>query len=99
PYARQVSTPAYYAVCRDLIAEVCELFDQPRLFHLGMDEETFAHQRYYAYAVVRQHDLWWHDLHFLVNEVERQNVRAWIWSDYVWHHPELFWKQMPRSVM
>ncbi len=35
-YARTVSTPIYYQVCNDLIAEVCDLFDGPRLFHLGM---------------------------------------------------------------
>jgi hypothetical protein len=34
-----------------------------------------------------------------VGQVEKANVRAWIWSDYVWHHPETFWKQMPKSVL
>ena len=48
PYSRCVSTDTYYDVCRDLIAEVIDLFDQPRFFHLGMDEETAEHQRYYA---------------------------------------------------
>jgi hypothetical protein len=99
PYARCVSTPAYYAVCRDLIAEVIELFDQPRFFHLGMDEETAQHQRYYEYVVIRQGDLWWRDLFFYINEVEKAGVRAWVWSDYVWHHPEAFWQNMPRSVL
>ena len=46
PYARCVSTDLYYAVCRDLIAEVIDIFDQPRFFHLGMDEETMTHQQY-----------------------------------------------------
>lgn len=99
PYGRCVSTEPYYQVCRDLIEEVCDLFDQPRFFHLGMDEETFAHQRYYAYAVVRQHELWWHDLRFLIKQVEKQKVRPWIWSDYVWHHPEAFYEHMPKSVL
>ncbi|MCS6829947.1 MAG: Tat pathway signal protein [bacterium] len=98
-YSRCVSTPQYYSVCRDLIEEVIELFDEPRFFHLGMDEETWEHQRHYAYAVVRQHELWWNDLHFLVEQVERHGVRAWIWSDYYWHHPEAFVKNMPRSVV
>ncbi len=98
-YSRCVSTPRYYSVCRDLIEEAIELFDQPRFFHLGMDEETWEHQRHYAYAVVRQHELWWEDLHFLVQQVERHGVRAWIWSDYYWHHPEKFVQNMPRSVL
>jgi hypothetical protein len=99
PYARCVSTDTYYQVCGDLIAEVIELFDRPRFFHLGMDEETARHQRYYAYVVIRQYDLWWHDLDFLVSQVERQGVRPWVWSDYVWEHAEAFFERMPRSVL
>ena len=99
PYSRCVSTETYYAVCRDLISEVCELFGKPTLFHLGMDEETAAHQQHYAYAAVRQHELWWHDLLFLVEQVEGGGSRAWIWSDYVWHHPDTFFAKMPKSVL
>ncbi len=98
-YSRCVSTPKYYEVCRDLIAEVIDLFDKPRFFHLGMDEETWEHQRLYAYAVVRQHELWWNDFRFLVNEVEKHGVRAWIWSDYYWHHPDDFLRNMPHTVV
>jgi len=99
PYARMVSSDAYYSVCRNLLAEVIDLFDQPRFFHLGMDEETFEHQKYYQYSVIRQHDLWWHDLFFLFEQVEKQDVRPWIWSDYYWHHPEIFLEKMPKSVL
>lgn len=98
-YARQVSTPAYYAVCRDLIEEAVELFDRPRLFHLGMDEETAEHQSRQAYAVMRQHELWWHDLNFLVAQVERNGARPWIWSDYEWNHPDEFFAKMPKTVL
>jgi hypothetical protein len=99
PYARMVSTPVYYDVCRDLIRETLALFDRPRFFHLGMDEETAQHQRYYAYAVMRQYDLWWHDLFFYVNQMEEGGSRAWVWSDYVWHHPELFYANMPADLL
>ena len=99
PYARCVSTDAYYAVCRDLIAEVSVLFDRPRFFHLGMDEETAGHQRHALYAVMRQFDLWWHDLYFLQEQVERAGVRAWVWSDYLWHHPDEYLRKMPTSVL
>jgi len=99
PYSRCVSTDTYYGVCRDLIAEICELFDGPRLFHLGMDEETAGHQRHQRYAVIRQYDLWWHDLYFFVGEVEKHGARAWVWSDYVWHHPREFFSKMPKTVL
>ena len=99
PYSRQVSSEPYYAVCRDLISEVIDLFDGPRLFHLGMDEETARHQRHYQYLVIRQYGLWWHDLLLLVDEVERGGARSWVWSDYAWDHPELFYARMPKSVL
>jgi len=92
PYARRVSTPEYYAFCADLIGEVSELFDRPRLFHIGMDEETLHVQRTYPYVVLRQHDLWWHDLEFLAEEVRRAGSRAWMWSDYAWSKPDFFAK-------
>jgi len=99
PYARMVSTDAYYAVCRDLIEEVIDLFDGPRFFHLGMDEETAQHQRLYEYVVIRQHDLWWRDLFFYIEAVEKGGSRPWVWSDYVWHYPEIFYAKMPTSVL
>ena len=99
PYSRCVSTRPYYKVCKDLIAETISLFDGPRFFHLGMDEETADHQRHYGYAVMRQHELWWHDLYFLLQQVSRRGPRPWVWSDYVWHHPEAFFKRMPKTVL
>ena len=98
-YHRMVSTSTYYAVCRDLIAEVIDIFDTPRFFHIGMDEETARHQRRHAYVVIRQHELWWEDLHFLVDQVERGGVRSWVWSDYIWDHEVEFLAKMPKSVL
>ena len=99
PYARMVSTPAYYQVCRDLIQEVIALFDGPRFFHLGMDEENAGLQRRYEYTVIRQYDLWWRDLTFLCDAVESKGSRPWIWSDYVWEHPDEFYARMPKSIL
>jgi len=98
-YSRMVSTDTYYEVCSDLIEEVAGLFEKPRFFHLGMDEENAEDQKYLDYIVVRQHDLWWHDFYFFVQQVEKSGSRSWIWSDYMWHHPEDFFKKMPKSVL
>jgi len=98
-YSRCVSTPSYYQVCSDLIAEVAELFNTPRFFHLGYDEESAALQKSFDYVVIRQFDLWWHDFLFFVDEVEKQGVRPWIWSDYIWNHPKEFMDKMPKSVL
>lgn len=99
PYQRMISSDIYYEVCRDLIDEVCDLFDHPRLFHIGMDEETAAHQATHQNVVVRQGELWWHDFYFLVDQVEKRNARPWIWSDYAWVHPDEFFRKMPKSVL
>ncbi len=98
-YSRCVSTPQYYQVCADLIAEVCEIMERPRFFHLGMDEETAAHQRNYLYVVIRQHALFWHDLNWLAAQVERHGVRPWIWSDAIWNHEEAFLREVPKSIL
>jgi hypothetical protein len=98
-YHRMISTKKYYQVCKDLIDEVIHIFDAPRLFHLGMDEENAGHQKKHDYVVVRQNDLWWDDLYFLIAEVEKRNVRPWIWSDYAWKHAGIFFRKMPKSVL
>jgi len=98
-YERMVSTRPYYQVCADLIRDVCEIFDRPRFLHLGYDEETAGHQRRYKFSIVRQGELWWHDFLWFVRETEKTGMRPWIWSDYVWHHPEEFYRRMPRSVL
>lgn len=97
-YARMVSTPKYYEVCADLIKEVNEIFDHPRFFHLGYDEETYWHQETYDYIVIRQGELWKHDFLFFINECEKNQVRPWIWADYYWHHKDFFdWA--PKSIV
>jgi hypothetical protein len=86
-YRDQVSTPPYYKVCGDLLDEVIGLFDKPRLFHLGFDEDP------------ERKETWWNDLGFFSKQVKAHGVRPWIWSDYAWHHGEIFLKQMPKDVM
>ena len=80
-YGRMVSTPEYYRVCEDVIRDVCAIFDKPRFFHLGFDEERASDQPRYDLAVARQGALFWHDLKLLVDDCERYGTRAWIWSD------------------
>lgn len=98
-YHRMVSTPTYYQVCSDLIAEVIDIFDNPPLFHLGYDEETYAHQRWYEYIVVRENDLWWRDFLWFVEQVESRGARPWMWSDKIWTHTNEFMARMPPSVI
>ena len=97
-YSRMVSTPTYYKVCSDLIKEVSEIFDRPRFFHLGYDEESYVHQQTLDYVVIRQKELWKHDFLFFVEECEKNGTRPWVWADYGWDHPD-FLEWAPKSVV
>ena len=98
-YRRMISTKIYYQVCADLIKEVCEAFGNPPLFHLGFDEEMPGHQTTHEMITVRGEKLWWNDLNFLAAECEKHGARPWIWSDYIWHHKDLFLKHMSKEIL
>ena len=98
-YARMVSTPQYYQVCQDVIDEVAEVFQGAPLFFLGMDEENWPAQCTYKYAVVRQEELWWHDLYFYIKAAEKHGMRPWIFADYVHEHPDVFWKNISHDIL
>ena len=97
-YSRMLSTKPYYKVCSDIIKDVSEIFERPRYIHIGFDEESANHQRKRAIVCVRQEELWWHDLIWFVRGVEKLGSRAWMFSDYGWHHPE-FIEKCPKSVL
>lgn len=80
-YERMVSSKVYYKVCADLIRDVWEIFDRPRFFHFGWDEESAGGQAMYSYSVVRQADLWWHDLLFFIDTIKGLGMRPWMWGD------------------
>ncbi len=97
-YSKMVSSAKYYEVCADLISEAVSLFDTPRFIHFGMDEERIDYQLS-DYVVMRQQEAWWADLYFYIGEAMKRGVRPCVWSDYVWHHPDYFFKMMPKSVV
>lgn len=98
-YGRMVSTKEYYEVCGDLIAEAIDIFDTPRFFHLGMDEETYQSERNLDSITLRQNTVYWGDFYFLIGEVFKGGSRAWVWQDYIRYNTELFAKMMPKSVL
>jgi len=95
-YGRMVSTKYYYKVCADVIKDAAEMFDHPRFFHIGYDEERASHQK--GYQVVRTDEVWWHDFLFFVKTVEDLGMRPWMWSDYGWKHDD-FVDKCPKSVV
>lgn len=91
--------PEHLDFCRDVIREVSEIFDRPRFFHLGLDEETFEHQKGKGIAIIRNEPCFWRDAYALFECVEQCGARPWVFSDYYWHYPEIFEKRMPKSVV
>ena len=101
-YRKEVSTPEYYQVAKDLISDAFEMFDHPGYVHLGMDEEDIVEYQAPSNSIVRmrQGELWWNDILFLIGEVERHGARAWVWSDYIRRHPlDDFVRRMPKTVV
>ena len=95
-YGRMMSTPIYYRVCHDVIEEAYEAFDNPRYFHIGMDEEGDP-QFFGKLDMVhyRQGELIWHDLKFLIDTVKGCGAKPWIWGDLSVFKPEEFKKHIP----
>lgn len=100
-YHRMVSTPKYYSFVSDVIGDVCEIFETPQFFHIGMDEEEFhLQERRQSIIVIRKGELWWKDLLFYVREIEKRGVRAWCWSNCVrMFDAAVYAKRMPMSVV
>ena len=98
-YGRMLCTDEYYRVCADLIRECVAIFDNPRFFHIGYDEEDVRNQSNHEYVALRQGEQWWHDFLWFVRTVEAAGSRTWIWSDWMWEHHDEFLKRCPRSVL
>lgn len=97
-FGRMVSTKPYYDFCRDIIRDAAEVFPESRLFHIGMDEEDEYTQSRYRCCIIRQGDLWWHDLDFFAGTVASHGKRPWMWSDYAWTHPD-YCKRCSREIL
>ncbi len=97
-YSRMLGTKKYYEVVRDLIDEVCEVFDNPRFFHLGLDEEYIPDHRKMV-TVIRSSDLWYHDLYFYMKCLEKHGARPWVWADPSRRNREEYVRRMPHDCI
>ncbi len=108
-YSRMKGTKEYRRVVKDLINEVSELFDCPRFFHLGMNEEHLldpARKRLWwqnSYTregmMPRDPEDWWGDLSYYISCVEANGIRPWIYGDYYYDHPEGWAEKLPKSCV
>lgn len=98
-YSRMVSTDEYYALVRDLISEVIDIFDKPEMFHFGLEDEGHHAQRRYDYVCFRQHDLYWHDYKFFLDCIREQGVRPWVAFDPYLVNEEKFLEYTDKDVV
>ena len=97
-YSHMLGTKKYYEVVRDLIDEVALVFDSPRMFHLGLDEEYIPDHRK-CLTVIRSSDLWYHDLYFYMQCLEKHGSRPWVWADPSRRNLDEYVKRMPHDCI
>ena len=98
----RVPTPEYDRVCAELIDDVVEVFDGPRFFHIGHDEETIGHQGgwgRYQFITVRKGELFWRGFLANYDAVKAAGCRPWCFSDQIWYDRQRFLDNMPRDVI
>lgn len=98
-FHRMLSTPEYYKVVADVIRDVAEIFDHPRYFHIGYDEEFAAAQPNTYLCAVRAGELWWHDLNYTVGQVTKHGARPVMWADAIWSGREEFLRRASRDIL
>ena len=98
-YHRMLSTEKYYQVVADVIKDVVEMFDHPRFFHIGYDEEFAIAQFNTFLCAVRRGDLWWHDLNYTVGQVTKHGVRPIMWADAIWTGREEFVRKASHEIL
>lgn len=99
-YHRMVGTPEYYDVCASAIAEVAEVFEKPRFFHIGMDEENYDQTNCFTgYGVFRRGEMWWHDVNFYAKCVEKAGCRPWMWNSYMLNWQDDYLRNCPKSIL
>lgn len=98
-YHYMTSTKRYYEAVADVIRDVAEVFDHPRYFHVGFDEEIPVALARRQMMAIRQGDLWWKDLFYVIGQVEKNGSRAMMWSDKICAGREEFLKRMTKGVL
>ena len=99
-YERMLSTPKYYEVVKDIIADAVEMFGNPRFIHIGMDEEDATWQKNYPMVVVRRGELWWHDFNFYQKCIESHNARTIAFcSSMIDYDADALARRIPKSTV
>ena len=97
-YAWMKGTAKYYEVVKELIDEVAEIFAPVKYFHLGMDEESVPNHRK-GITIIRCNDLWYHDLYYYIDCIEKHGARPLLWGSYYRFNKDTFAQKMPKDCI
>lgn len=100
-YGMIVGTEQYYEVCDNLIGELIDLFDGPRLFHIGMDEESIHHAEglQLEHITIRRGRAWLDAVKRLDTIVQAHGARTWMWGDPLWPTREGPTPAIPKRIL
>lgn len=98
-WQEKIGTPEYRKMCGELIDEVCDVFDHPKFFHIGTDEETAELKEQWGLKHCRSAEVWWTDVLAMIAAVERNGARVCMWESTAMSRTEEFFRRCPRSVV
>lgn len=98
-YSKMPDTGIYREFVKKIIAEVCELFDYPEYFHLGMGDETVEYQKHYGLMIVRGPKSYWRDAYALFDACRECGAKPIINGDSYYRDPLVFDKMIPDDVV
>lgn len=102
-YAYMVGTETYNRVCEEILSEVIDIFDRPKFFHLGLDEERVENQMHSPVTRIRAPYKRLEDALRLFETCRRKGVRPWMWCDFEvvegFGGDEEFCRTIPKDVL
>ena len=98
-YSKMPDTCAYREFVKKIIAEVCEIFNYPEYFHLGMGDETVEYQKYYGLMIVRGPKSYWRDAYTMFDACRECGAKPIISGDSYYRDPLVFDKMIPDDVV
>lgn len=98
-YHQTVGSLLYERVVKEIIDEVCELFDNPPYFHLGMGDEYADAQKYYGHCIIRNVNIFWREMYQMWDALSAHGVRPWISSEYYQRYPKAFLAKLSPEVL
>lgn len=98
-YSRMVSTDIYRKKCEELICEVCDIFESPEYFHIGMGDECNEKQQHYGYIVTRGPVDFWLDAYTFFDACRKNNATPIMSAESFVRDDKVFLHYLPEDTV